>query len=155
MDVITSPNSDFILTGLATGSCHLNIATLRLQIRKVVSMLDSDKKSKLKKHKQVMDKLAQRLTSFEEYNKGVTKKGQPLGVMAQHGAKSSEMMQKSEEGAKTQIKLDNKITMKMLQAKQKEIKQKAKKLKNAAGSVVVEEETAENLGGLFGDSEPA
>jgi len=79
-------------------------------------MLESDKKSKIKKHKQVMEKLAQRLNSFDEYNKGITKKGQPLGIMALPGAKSSDA-QKFEEGAKTQIKLENKITMKMLQAK--------------------------------------
>ena len=30
LDVITSPNSDFLLTGLSNGSCHLNISTLRL-----------------------------------------------------------------------------------------------------------------------------
>ncbi len=57
LDVITSPNSDFILTGLANGQCHLNIATLRLQIRKIVSMLESDKKLRLDKHKKIMEKL--------------------------------------------------------------------------------------------------
>ena len=82
LDVITSPNSDFILTGQKNGSCHLNIASLRLQNRKIVNMFDSDKKNKLKKHRQVMEKLFQRLTSFEEYNQGIAKKGQPIGILS-------------------------------------------------------------------------
>ena len=81
LDVITAPNSDFILTGLTNGACHLNIATLRLQIRKIVNMFETDKKYK-KKHKEIMDKLQQRLTSFQEYNKGITRKGQPLSILS-------------------------------------------------------------------------
>ena len=47
-------------------------------------MLDSEtKRSTLKKHKTVMEKLYLRLKSFEEYNKGITKKGVPLSIMQQ------------------------------------------------------------------------
>ena len=46
-----------------------------------------------------------------------------------------------------------KITKKMLQSKAKEIKGKSNKKEKVPGPVIVEDESAENLEGLFGDIE--
>jgi len=129
-------------------------------------MFDSDKKNKLKKHRQVMEKLFQRLTSFEEYNQGIAKKGQPLSILqvpSKPAGSIKDVPNSIEEEAiaeKMKQKMSQvKITKKQLQAKAKEIKSKgmpsmAKKVGGAATLVFDEEEQADGLGGLFGDDEP-
>ena len=129
-------------------------------------MFDSDKKNKLKKHRQVMEKLFQRLTSFEEYNQGIAKKGQPLSILqvpSKPAVSTKDVPSSAEEEAiaeKMKQKMSQmKITKKQLQAKAKEIKSKgmpamAKKVGGASTIVFDEEEQADGLGGLFGDDDP-
>lgn len=60
LDIISSQNSDIALTGYDNGVIHLNLLSLRLSLRKSVNFFDYDKKSKLKKHASIMEKLFQR-----------------------------------------------------------------------------------------------
>ena len=82
MDILTSANSDFILTGLDNGECHLNLGSLRLQIRKIINMFATpDVKNRQKLQKKVLEKLETRLKFFDDYDRGITKKGQPLAIL--------------------------------------------------------------------------
>ena len=67
IDLIPSHNTNLLLTGYDNGSICLNLVSLRLSLKKTVNFFEIDKKSKLKKHTAIMEKLFQRYQQFEEY----------------------------------------------------------------------------------------
>jgi hypothetical protein len=67
IDIIPSANTNIALTGYENGQLCLNLVSLRLSLKKTVNFFDTDKKSKLKKHTSIMEKLFQRFQQFEEY----------------------------------------------------------------------------------------
>lgn len=81
LDIISSQNSDMALTGYDNGVIHLNLYSLRLSLRKSVNFFDSDKKSKLKKHATIMEKLYQRFHQFEDYQKSLNKKSEAFAFL--------------------------------------------------------------------------
>jgi hypothetical protein len=69
------------LTGYDNGVIHLNLLSLRLSLRKSVNFFDNDKKSKLKKHASIMEKLFQRFQQFEDYQRSLNKKSEAIGFL--------------------------------------------------------------------------